>query len=164
MQPDWSHRYKLLILVQPRAAFATAETQKSRDFRPIGDGTILATCADMMTFTDTGHPAAATQALRKVVIVGNAPNQQVLETVANAGNYDVVIVESTARAYSHIKRVVPTLVVMCVDVDDRDSCQVLSMLKLDSTTATIPVVTYTMSGENGVEECEMGEQISLIMN
>ena len=118
----------------------------------------------MMTCTDTSRAAAAADALRKVVIVGNAPNQRVLETVANAGNYDVVIVESTARAYSHIKRVVPTLVVMCVDVDDRDSCQVLSMLKLDSTTATIPVVTYTMSGENGVEECEMGEQISLIMN
>src|SRR5262249_52027205 len=115
----------------------------------------------MMTCTDTSRAAAATDALRRVVIVVNAPNQRVRETVAKAGNYDVVSVESTARAYSHIKRVVPTLVVMCVDVDDRDSCQVLSMLKLDSTTATIPVVTYTMSGENGVEESEGGEQISL---
>ena len=118
----------------------------------------------MMTFTDTSHPAAATQALRKVVIVGNAPNQRVLETVANVGNYDVVIVESTARAYSHIKRVVPTLVVMCVDVDDPDGCQVLSMLKLDSVTATIPVVTYSMAGENDLEEGEEAEPISLIMN
>src|SRR5262245_34256523 len=115
----------------------------------------------MMTFTDTSHAAAATHALRKVVIVGNAPNQRVLETVANAGNYDVVIVESTARAYSHIKRVVPTLVVMCVDVDDTDSCQVLSMLKLDSATAAIPVVTYTMSGdenEDGTAEGETGTE------
>jgi len=118
----------------------------------------------MMTFTDTSHAAAATQALRKVVIVGNAPNQRVLETVANVGNYDVVIVESTARAYSHIKRVVPTLVVMCVDVDDPDGCQVLSMLKLDSVTATIPVVTYSMAGENDLEEGEEAEPISLIMN
>jgi CheY-like chemotaxis protein len=128
----------------------------------------------MMTFTDTGHAAAATHTLRKVVIVGNAPNQRVLETVANAGNYDVVIVESTARAYSHIKRVVPTLVVMCVDVDDPDGCQVLSMLKLDSATAAIPIVTYSMSGENdGGEESENEsvpetvpefEHIPLVMN
>jgi CheY-like chemotaxis protein len=128
----------------------------------------------MMTFTDTGHAAAATHALRKVVIVGNAPNQRVLETVANAGNYDVVIVESTARAYSHIKRVVPTLVVMCVDVDDPDGCQVLSMLKLDSATAAIPIVTYSMSGENGggeesenesaPESAPEFEHIPLVMN
>src|SRR5262245_32755934 len=134
------------------------------DFEAIRDGTILAIGAGMMTFTDTSHAAAATQALRKVVIVGNAPNQRVLETVANVGNYDVVIVESTARAYSHIKRVVPTLVVMCVDVDDPDGCQVLSMLKLDSATATIPVVTYSMAGENELEDGDETEQISLIMN
>jgi CheY-like chemotaxis protein len=133
------------------------------DFQLVGDGTILAVGTGMMTYTDTSHAAAATHALRKVVIVGNAPNQQVLETVANAGNYDVVIVESTARAYSHIKRVVPTLVVMCVDVDDPDGCQVLSMLKLDSATAAIPVVTYSMSGESGVEESEV-EHIALVMN
>jgi len=119
----------------------------------------------MMTFTDTSHAAAATHALRKVVVVGNAPHQRVLETVANAGNYDVVIVESTARAYSHIKRVIPTLVVMCLDVDDPEGCQVLSMLKLDSATATIPVVTYTISAETGGdEECEGCEEIALIMN
>jgi CheY-like chemotaxis protein len=117
----------------------------------------------MMIYTETSDAAAATHALRKVVIVGNAPNQRVLETVANVGNYDVVIVESTARAYSHIKRVVPTLVVMCVDVDDPDGCQVLSMLKLDSATAAIPVVTYTMSGESGAEESEI-EHIALVMN
>jgi len=130
----------------------------------IDNGTNLATHAGMMTYTDTGHAAPVPPALRKVVIVGDAPNRRVLETVANAGNYDVVIVESTARAYSHIKRVVPTLVVMCVDVDDPDGCQVLSMLKLDSATATIPVVTYSMSEENRVEECEGVDQISLIMN
>ena len=118
----------------------------------------------MMTFTDTSHAAAATYAPRKVVVVGNAPNQRVLETVANAGNYDVVIVESTARAYSHIKRVIPTLVVMCLDVDDPDGCHVLSMLKLDSATATIPVVTYTMSGEEGACDEWDNEQVSLIMN
>ena len=117
----------------------------------------------MMTYTDTSHAAPATHALRKVVIVGNAPNQRVLETVANTGNYDIVIVESTARAYSHIKRVVPTLVVMCVDVDDPDGCQVLSMLKLDSATAAIPVVTCTMSEESGGEEYELAH-LSLVMN
>jgi CheY-like chemotaxis protein len=150
--------------VHSSAAGGTAGAGKRAPARAIHNGTNLATHAGMMTYTETGYAAPATHALRKVVIVGNTPNRRVLETVANAGNYDVVIVESTARAYSHIKRVVPTLVVMCVDVDDPDGCQVLSMLKLDSATATIPIVTYSMSDENRVEECEGIEQISLIMN
>lgn len=121
----------------------------------------------MMTHTESAHAIATTRPLRKVMIVGNRPHQRVLETVANAGNYDVVIVESTARAYSHIKRVVPTLVVLCLGIDDPDGCHVLSMLKLDSATSAIPVVTYTMGGEadagEGADEMS-GEQVVLVLN
>ena len=116
----------------------------------------------MMTYTDTHHAVATTSPLRMVMVVGNNPHQRVLETVANAGNYDVIIVESTARAYSHIKRVAPTLVVLCLDLDDPDACHVLSMLKLDSATSTIPVVTYTMTDE-GDDEMS-GEEIQLVLN
>jgi CheY-like chemotaxis protein len=140
------------------------KTPELCDFDGVRDGTILAMHTGMTTDTDTSHAAAATDSLRKVVIVGNAPNHRILEIVANAGNYDVVIVESTARAYAHIKRVVPTLVVMCVDVDDPDGCQVLSMLKLDAATAAIPVVSYTMSAESGDGEEAEPEHISLVMN
>ena len=105
----------------------------------------------MMTPTDTCHAVPTGRPLRSVLVVGNNPHQRVLETVANAGTYDVVIVESPARAYSHIKRVVPTLVVLCLGLDDPEACHVLSMLKLDSSTSDIPVVTYAMVAD-GIDE------------
>ena len=95
--------------------------------------------------TDTlrQHAAAATIA-QKVVIVNGSPEMlEMLETVLDAGHYDVVFVESSEHAYSQIKRVQPNLVVLCVRIDDGDGFQVLSMLKLDQETRAIPVLTYT---------------------
>jgi PleD family two-component response regulator len=81
---------------------------------------------------------------QKVVIVnGSAETLGVLETVLDAGHYDIVFVESSAHAYSQIKRVQPNLVILCVRIDDADGFHVLSMLKLDSDTRDIPVLTYT---------------------
>jgi CheY-like chemotaxis protein len=106
------------------------------------------------TFVNAGAALCpTTRTLRKVMVVGRQPNQRVLETLADAGDYDVVIVESTARAYSHIKRVVPNLVVLCLGVDDTDGCHLLSMLQLDSATSWIPVVTYASAGsEDGDDD------------
>ena len=61
---------------------------------------------------------------------------ELLETVLDAGHYDVVFVESSQHAYSQIKRVQPNLVILCVRIDDGDGFQVLSMLKLDEETRT----------------------------
>ena len=95
-------------------------------------------------------PGTTTQ---KVVIVnGNAEILEMLDTVLEAGHYDVVFVESSQHAYSQIKRVQPNLVVLCVRTDDADGFQVLSMLKLDDETRCIPVLTYT--AEAGDEEQE----------
>jgi CheY-like chemotaxis protein len=93
----------------------------------------------MMTQESVQH-RPATRALRTVVVVGDA-DERVLDTVADAGTYDVVVVEPLASAYSRIKRVAPSMVIMCMTLDDFDACQVISMLKLDSDTAAIPVVT-----------------------
>ena len=71
-----------------------------------------------------------------------------LETVLDAGQYDVVFVESTEHAYSHIKRLSPHLIIVCLDIDDIDGFQVLSMLKLDNETRAIPVVTCTVSASD----------------
>jgi len=90
---------------------------------------------------------------QKVVIInGSADVLEALETVLDAGHYDVVFVESTAHAYSQIKRVQPNLAIICVSMDDAESIQVLSMLKLDPDTRDIPVITYTT--EERVEETE----------
>ncbi len=79
-----------------------------------------------------------------------------LETVLDAGQYDVVFVESTEHAYSHIKRLTPHLIIVCLDIDDLDGFQVLSMLKLDADTKDIPVVTCTVTTEEEVERRRIG--------
>jgi CheY-like chemotaxis protein len=100
-------------------------------------------------------PATTTQ---KVVIVnGSAEILDLLETVLDAGHYDVVFVESSRHAYSQIKRVQPNLVILCVHIDDAEGFQVLSMLKLDPDTRTIPVLTYTADQEGQESEEEATE-------
>lgn len=95
----------------------------------------------LTNITTTTTTSAATQ---KVVIVnGSTEMLELLETVLQAGHYDVVFVESNEHAYSQIKRVQPNLVILCVRIDDVDGFRVLSMLKLDEETRGIPVLTYT---------------------
>ena len=112
----------------------------------------------MMTNTATSdslrqHSAATTTAQRVVIVNGSPEMLEMLETVLDAGHYDVVFVESSQHAYSQIKRVQPNLVVLCVRTDDADGFQVLTMLKLDEETRGIPVVTYT-AGSDGDESDE----------
>jgi len=104
-----------------------------------------------------GSETALAAGTKKVVIVnGSAEMLELLETVLDAGNYDVVFVESNEHAYSQIKRVQPNLVILCLRIDDVVGFQVLSMLKLDSETRGIPVLTYTTEydGEEPEEDAE----------
>jgi PleD family two-component response regulator len=99
------------------------------------------------TSTSNGLSAyehATAPATQKVVIVnGSAEILELLETVLEAGHYDVVFVESNTHAYSQIKRVQPNLVIMCVNIEELDGFRVLSMLSLDKDTREIPILTYT---------------------
>ena len=101
----------------------------------------------MLTRPETRLPAVTTPRSQQVVVVVSKRSHLngLLETVLDSGRYDVVVVESTEHAYTHIKRVNPHLVIVCLDIDDLDGFQVLSMLKLDSETRNIPVVTCTVS-------------------
>ena len=96
--------------------------------------------------------AAATTTQKVVIVNGSAEILELLETVLDAGHYDVVFVESSQHAYSQIKRVQPNLVILCVRIDDADGLQVLSMLKLDAGTREIPVLTYTTEDADDSEE------------
>jgi len=87
----------------------------------------------------TAHPPT-----QKVVVVnGSAEALSVLETLLDAGHYDMVFVESSDRAYSTVKRVLPNLIVVCTRVEALDGVQLLTMLKLDPATKDIPVLSYT---------------------
>ena len=90
---------------------------------------------------------AATPVQKVVVVNGNTEVLGMLETVLDAGRYDMVFVESSDRAYSQIKKVVPNLVILCTRIEELDGFQLLTMLKLDSETRNIPVLTYTTECE-----------------
>lgn len=100
------------------------------------------------------HAAAAATAQKVVIVNGTPEILNLLETVLDAGHYDVVFVESSHHAYSQIKRVQPNLVILCVRIAAADGFQVLSMLKLDEETRAIPVLTYTTEydGQESDEE------------
>jgi PleD family two-component response regulator len=108
------------------------------------------------TAATTGDQASPRRgATQKVLIVNGCSDVlEALEPVLDAGNYDVVFVESSAHAYSQIKRVQPDLVILCVQLDDTESLTVLSMLKLDAETRKIPVMTYASAEDQEPEEEE----------
>ena len=86
--------------------------------------------------------------VQKVVVVnGNTEVLGMLETVLDAGRYDMVFVESGDRAYSQVKKVLPNLVILCARIEDQNGFQLLTMLKLDHETKHIPVLTYTTEYE-----------------
>lgn len=92
--------------------------------------------------TDMTQLAAPVQ--KVVVVNGNTEVLSMLETVLDAGRYDMVFVESGDRAYSHIKKIVPNLVILCTRLEELDGFQVLTMLKLDRETRDIPVLTFAV--------------------
>jgi CheY-like chemotaxis protein len=99
----------------------------------------------------------ATTAQKVVIVNGTSEILDLLETVLDAGHYDVVFVESSEHAYSQIKRVQRNLVILCVRIAEPDGFQVLSMLKLDDETRSIPVLTYTTEYDGPEKEEEVPE-------
>ena len=95
--------------------------------------------------TDTRFSVAPVQ--KVVVVNGNTEVLGMLETVLDAGRYDMVFVESDEHAYSQIKKVLPNLVILCTRIEHLDGFQLLTMLKLDAETRHIPVLTYTTEYE-----------------
>jgi CheY-like chemotaxis protein len=86
--------------------------------------------------------------LQKVVVVnGNSDALGMLETTLDAGRYEIVFVDSGARAYSQIRNILPNLVILCTRIEELDGFRLLSMLKLDPQTRDIPVLTYTTEYE-----------------
>ena len=98
-------------------------------------------------FTDTRIAPTPTPVQKVVVVNGNTEVLGMLETVLDAGRYDMVFVESGEHAYSQVKKVLPNLVILCTRIEQLDGFQLLTMLKLDPETRDIPVLTYTTEHE-----------------
>lgn len=77
-----------------------------------------------------------------VMIVNGTPDVfELVESLLDAGRYDLVFVADLNDAYSQVKRSRPDLIVVCLGFDDPVGFQVLSMLKLDAETRNIPLLT-----------------------
>ena len=109
------------------------------------------------------HKVERTPALRTIIVVGQ-PGQQVPESAFDNLDYDVVVLEPLAHAYSQVRRVKPTLIVMCLSLDDLDCFNLLTMLRLDRETASIPirmfVASETETPEEEVATAEMSETLT----
>jgi ActR/RegA family two-component response regulator len=91
----------------------------------------------------TGHGEPATSSLDALSV--------------DMGDYDVVLVDSIAHGYSRIKQAAPDLVVVCSEIDDSEVCRLLSMLKVDSRSSRIPVLTHVTSGETSELDADLAE-------
>ena len=105
-------------------------------------------------------PSAIGGSERVVIVNGSADALELVETVLDSGHYNIVFVESSAHAYSQIKRVQPNLVILCMRVVDNEALQVLSMLKLDAETRNIPVMTCTTDHRQRTQDDDDGPEAS----
>ena len=96
-------------------------------------------------------------AAKTVTVIANQTPSDVLQTILDVGDYDIVHIEPIERAYSRIRQTVPSVIILCLEDDQTAACQVLSMLKLDVTTAHIPVLTCVGPHENAHITDRVGE-------
>jgi hypothetical protein len=77
-----------------------------------------------------------------VLVIGGAPQAEPLDALLLATrDSDVVFVESIERCYACIRRVAPDRVIVSSEVDDVSTCQLLSMMRADSSSLGILVLT-----------------------
>jgi len=109
----------------------------------------------LATGTKAGHRNVANagvlppvkRALQNVVVVARHPFPQSIDFPLNINDDAVLSLESTGRAYSHVKRMQPGRVIVYLEMDDAASFLLLSMLRLDPDTSHIPIAICTTARE-----------------
>jgi hypothetical protein len=77
-----------------------------------------------------------------VAVSADSLREQLLNVLTvDENDFDIIVVESIARGYSRIKELMPHLIVVLLEIDNVEACQLLAMLRLDGEVAAIPVVT-----------------------
>jgi hypothetical protein len=89
-----------------------------------------------------GAQTASIRLRQTIVVVGSPELRPPLEDVVGPGAYDVMFIEAIEGAHSRIVQARPDHVILCCDVDDPTGFHLLSMLKADCRTRTIPATTY----------------------
>ena len=101
----------------------------------------------------------ATPTYKVVIVNGRVEMLELFETVLDDSRFDVVLLESSAHAYSQVKRMRPHLVVLCLEMNDAAGFQALSMLSMDDETKRIPVLTCTTDFDGQEPEYEAPEPV-----
>jgi len=102
----------------------------------------------MTSEMDLGTFPRAGGTLRTVVIInGTVRTLELIETCLDSGRYEVVFATPGSHPYALVRQLRPSLVVLCLRIEDAAAFQVLSMLRLDEATRRIPVLTYTTEFE-----------------
>jgi PleD family two-component response regulator len=82
------------------------------------------------------------------VFVGGGPESlAVVESVLDGRAYDVEFVASDDEPYATVAALKPDLVVVSLKLGDISGFQLLTMLRLDPETASIPVLSYVKDDE-----------------
>jgi hypothetical protein len=89
-----------------------------------------------------GRQMATTRATRTAVVVTSHPERHAFDIVMDSPDIDVALFETAASAYTRIKEVMPSVVIVYLSFDRATEFLLLTMLKLDRETATIPVWTF----------------------
>jgi hypothetical protein len=113
-----------------------------------------APCAFIVRELDSAVPPIGGRSVmnrpsRTVVAVSDdALRSELLDALLAAeSDYDIIVVESIPRAYSRIRELRPDLVVVFMDIDDANACQLLSMLEVDRAFGSIRVMTSATEPE-----------------
>ena len=60
--------------------------------------------------------------------------------LVDGSSYDVIFVESIARAYSRVRELRADLIVLFIEIDDEGACRLLSMLQNDRALSGVRVL------------------------
>jgi PleD family two-component response regulator len=88
------------------------------------------------------------------VVDGNATVVSSIDTAMGAACHTVLLLDTRAHAYTDIRRLQPSLVVVCIHLDNPRSIQLLTMLKMDHETGSIPVTTIVVDSDDDVDAAE----------
>jgi hypothetical protein len=83
----------------------------------------------------------ARQTTRTAVVVTSDPEHDALDMVMDSPDIDIAIFESPATAFARIKHEQPGVVIINLSFDSTTEFLLLTLLKLDQETASIPVWT-----------------------
>jgi DNA-binding response OmpR family regulator len=79
--------------------------------------------------------------LNVVAVSNDALRPELLDMLlVDGSSYDVIFVESIARAYSRVRELRADLIVLFIEIDDEDACRLLSMLQNDRALSGVRVL------------------------